>query len=1696
MDICRTLLLIGLALLLWNLPVRGVRPVRDFVLWGILYPFHFVLMGVIILVIWGLAGADFGLQGLFLNDDALTEMAVGATVMLLFAALILHYSVLDPTGRWWNNSLKTLIQVLRDLNEVLPAAYPVQRVLRNGFLERFEHADIEAVHWAIRHAERGLEEADPERSRLRGELEEMLRGEPFRLMVAPAILLIKGIMLVFLAGVVPAVVFPLFDRDLSTLVYRLPWLVGVVLGDVLGIVLACRTTSWAARAAGWEEFETGLLARIRFWAKTERPLAEAASPVGQVFEPGSPVPQGTERSEPRGGKADGGRPWVGFLLVFFTIHFVVNVIMPDSVTTRWIDWPERTYVAVPSSAGVPASAVDRWDSIPWVPMGILLAEATGAGLLIAVRHALPRGPLKRAVEPLAVGGRMLVGKTASLVFAAVAERRTRRVFVYGLTALAVVSFIALAAISPLWAGGLARGLWGYAALGAFLAFWLAGFWLSTRGTQVSDDPTGLVVRGAGLALFLVLYLIHPGDWTVAVAAIVGLTACLAGTLGPGARVGRTGVPAKRVVAGLLLLGAGASVVAGWRLGATALVAKVWLGLAILALGSSVLGSVGCRRPALLYPLTLLLGFLAFAVPYNALDERWQSVMPAAGSISCMVGVMAALYTIIVFLRPKSGLIASLAIVAAVLLWNGNAWFVDPNQFKATFPNMEAYYALPVYLDSRDYFRDTTPSTVRLRNRQVTGDFDRLEKQNESERLATAYFRLLGQRRRRDGGHAIVLSVEDARGRLRGLAGDAMRLVSEEWFTIRLDGDDCIALAEEPFYRKIYRWFRYTNLHMIRDGIIRGASYPLWPMGGETTAGRRTTRGMTLYEPIAGPGVFVGLRLHALAPAFRAANAQYVLISMDWSGRVAAIRHEPRCDTYEVEFAIPPGAEPLSDSQLKTMGEWLERCHLDIVRPERRLEADAPKQNAFPLPPGGEGGCLVLEDLRTEAPVPVGVYLGAVNTTPDRYPAFARFWPTAENLKRRIDQTPAPSVMPTQPGVPAQSARGTFQVRPAHDRGIFALPERAEAPSADRTREGEARPYLPVALYNAGRLRPGDRLILSWGDQASTPDGSIFEIERVGDAVSAAASAGGLPPGYRWTWLRPMGETPLADCSPGAVRAERPPAGIPLVGQWQLLDLLNNTEVLLAWKQLVGDLWTGKKPKLVLVTVSGGGIRASVWTAVVLRKLERTLGAEFPYHIRLITGASGGMVGGSYYATSLAPPTPAILRGENAGFSALHRVTTDQFVDQMATDQLDAVAGRMVFADIPSAFNPLPQRGDRGKTLEATWIRWTGGPGASPLARPLRSYAADERAGWRPSLVFTPMMVEDGRRLLVSNLDLAFATRNVGGLLIEPSSRKIERPAFQGEDLDRTIHDEDEVFSVSAIEFFRVFPHAHDFRVSTAVRMSASFPWVSPAISLPTLPPRRVVDAGYYDNYGVNLAALWLSKMRPWLEANTSGVVVIQIRDHVSQGARTEIDFDRMDGGSALSRLTWHADTELIRPGLQAISTPLKGISNAREWTMSFRNDEQVDLLDLLFDDERSRDFFRTVVFECPIDVSLNWQLSEYEKAILTRGFGRPEADPQSELARARDYLIGRDSYELHKWKIDHRGQPTYLRDLKRKYDDQLRALGFRDTERLTLRESLLLYENVVKNLKRLELLGDWWHEGQVDPRASREPREPVSPGQP
>src|SRR5205823_123205 len=136
--------------------------------------------------------------------------------------------------------------------------------------------------------------------------------------------------------------------------------------------------------------------------------------------------------------------------------------------------------------------------------------------------------------------------------------------------------------------------------------------------------------------------------------------------------------------------------------------------------------------------------------------------------------------------------------------------------------------------------------------------------------------------------------------------------------------------------------------------------------------------------------------------------------------------------------------------------------------------------------------------------------------------------------------------------------------------------------------------------------------------------------------------------------------------------------------------------------------------------------------------------------------------------------------------------------------------------------------------------------------------------------------------------------------------------------------------------FRLFRGAqHGVKLSTAVRMSASFPIFSPAVPLPTWPRRRVVDAGYYDNYGVSLSSNWLFSRAnfQWVRENATKVCLIQIRDGVDD------DFRRLE------RVRLEGSTEFTRAVEEPFS-PLEGLDNARVGSSSFRNDGQLELLTL------------------------------------------------------------------------------------------------------------------------------------------------------
>ncbi|WP_224360865.1 patatin-like phospholipase family protein [Hyalangium versicolor] len=384
---------------------------------------------------------------------------------------------------------------------------------------------------------------------------------------------------------------------------------------------------------------------------------------------------------------------------------------------------------------------------------------------------------------------------------------------------------------------------------------------------------------------------------------------------------------------------------------------------------------------------------------------------------------------------------------------------------------------------------------------------------------------------------------------------------------------------------------------------------------------------------------------------------------------------------------------------------------------------------------------------------------------------------------------------------------------------------------------------------------------------------------------------------------------------------------------------------------------GPKPRLVLLATSGGGIRAAVWTARALEELDSSI-EGFPRYVRLVSGASGGMVGAGLWASSI---------------DATGKVNVPMSLSKaMAEDSLSPVALSML----------LPFDDGRGRALEQAWVRHTRGV----LDQTFDMLRPGEAAGWRPSLVYSPMIVEDGRRLLVSNLDLS-ALLTSSAITLGAGTSSATSTAL----------------SLSGLQLFQLFPGRQQaLRVATAARMSASFPYVSPAGQLPTVPPVRVVDAGYYDNYGVDLLALWIQEHRAWLRECTSGVLLIQIRDQLENGWRTKVGLKKQP--------TFWARV------VAGFTSPPEAVLSARNASMSFRNDELLELLQREFNEADSC-FFTTVAFELNQPAPLSWALSSEDEELIEH-CARGE-DFQRRLIAVRSWLKASPE-ELELAKQQHR----------------------------------------------------------------------------
>jgi len=378
-----------------------------------------------------------------------------------------------------------------------------------------------------------------------------------------------------------------------------------------------------------------------------------------------------------------------------------------------------------------------------------------------------------------------------------------------------------------------------------------------------------------------------------------------------------------------------------------------------------------------------------------------------------------------------------------------------------------------------------------------------------------------------------------------------------------------------------------------------------------------------------------------------------------------------------------------------------------------------------------------------------------------------------------------------------------------------------------------------------------------------------------------------------------------------------------------LRQLNSEEQLESDKQnmlAILNNWKAKfdtdKPKMVLVTTSGGGQRAALWTTRVLQKADSVLSGDLMKHTTLITGASGGLIGASYYRDFYWDKL------KNPAKKAID-------FDPIARDVLNPIIFSLFVNDIfirTGSFDFAGQRypKDRGYAFEETLKK-----NLNMQDRRLVDYQQVEYDAIIPTLVMSPTIVNDGRRLYLSAQPVSFF--NTGA--------SIEGIKQQGVDFRALLKDQ----------------NADSLRYLTALRMSATFPYITPNVTLPTEPPIEIADAGISDNFGMSDALTFLNTFNEWIKENTSGVVLITIRD-----SEKEPEIQTVERKSIAQRFF----------------SPLQGVYGNWDDLQSIKNEKQYYLLKSILGD-----FLKRVEFEYLIEehesfekrASLSWRLTEFEK---------------------------------------------------------------------------------------------------------------------
>lgn len=376
------------------------------------------------------------------------------------------------------------------------------------------------------------------------------------------------------------------------------------------------------------------------------------------------------------------------------------------------------------------------------------------------------------------------------------------------------------------------------------------------------------------------------------------------------------------------------------------------------------------------------------------------------------------------------------------------------------------------------------------------------------------------------------------------------------------------------------------------------------------------------------------------------------------------------------------------------------------------------------------------------------------------------------------------------------------------------------------------------------------------------------------------------------------------------------------------DKFHMLETLENWKAK----WENpKEQKMVFLCVSGGGQRAALWTVNAMLNADAALNGTLMDQTFLITGASGGVIGAAYYREMVRRNAKISLSDEG-----------EQLLTNIGKDNLNPVIFGLLVNDLFFKIRTHDYAGrtysvDRGYVFEKNLNKNLG----YTLDMKLDDYRYPEEAAETPTLIMSPTIANDGRKLYISAQPISFMS--ISSNVLEDKESKVRGVDFQ--------------------TFFRA-NEPEKLSYLSALRMSASFPYITPNISLPAEPRVEIMDAGISDNFGVSDAIRFINVFEDWITENTGGIVLLVVRD-----TKSNAPVEKRPNPSVIDRLTYPiASVYNNLTNMQDINNDLR-IEQMKEWF-----EGEVDVVEIAYDSFDQK--------KATTDVeraSLSWHLTTKEK---------------------------------------------------------------------------------------------------------------------